>query len=167
MVNFYIYYNIYIYKLAINLKQYIGIDRYQNISFHWSNQCSLWYEIDSHAWQSYVLEENAWEKLVTFLSAVLAYTHHICSSFPTNFNPNSHLRVERSIPIWDSQTLTHSLHPFPLTYPIHRKVIISITIFTTIDCWELIGPLGIIRKHPYSSKETWSLQLELNCESDD
>ena len=31
----------------VNLKQYTGIDWYQNISFHWSNQYSLRYEIDS------------------------------------------------------------------------------------------------------------------------
>ena len=64
MVNFYIYYNthththththIYIYiYLFINIKNnnklkiVNGIDRYKNISFHWSNQYNLQYEIDS------------------------------------------------------------------------------------------------------------------------
>ena len=31
----------------VNPKQYIGIDRYRNLSFHWSNRYSLWYKIDS------------------------------------------------------------------------------------------------------------------------
>ena len=36
----------YYYYIAVNPKQYTGIDWYRNISFHWSNQYSFRYEID-------------------------------------------------------------------------------------------------------------------------
>ena len=55
MVNFYIYYSthtrtyiyIYIYKITVNSKRYTSINRYRNISFHWSNRYNLQYEIVS------------------------------------------------------------------------------------------------------------------------
>ena len=48
MINFYFYYNIYIYiyKIVVNPKRYTHIDWYQNISFHWLNRYSIRYEIN-------------------------------------------------------------------------------------------------------------------------
>ena len=34
-------------KIVVNQKRYTGINRCQNISFHWSNRYKLRYEIDS------------------------------------------------------------------------------------------------------------------------
>ena len=45
---------LYIYIKYVNLKRYTGIDWYQNISFHWLNQYSLRYEIDSLAHVAYL-----------------------------------------------------------------------------------------------------------------
>ena len=46
-IHTYIHTYIYIYIIMVNPKRYTGIDRYRNISFHWSNRYSLRYEIDS------------------------------------------------------------------------------------------------------------------------
>jgi hypothetical protein len=41
------FYHIYIYKIAVILKRYTGIDQYQIISFPWPNLYGLQYKIDN------------------------------------------------------------------------------------------------------------------------